>query len=113
MERLNDDAYLNILETHLLPYIDSSYGRDTSVFMQDGARCHASKKAMDMLKNTWGLTVADWAPSSPDLNPIEYVWRELKIFVEWESKPINRTELVDAITLFWSTKVTPEMTNMY
>lgn len=113
MERLKDHNYLAILEEHLLPYIDSTYGRQLAVYMQDGARCHTSRRAMDTLKSQWGLTVAEWAPSSPDLNPIEFIWRELKIHVEWEAKPTTRAELIMAVEEFWTEKVTPEMTNKY
>lgn len=113
LERLKDSSYLEILEHHLLPFIDTTYGRQQSTFMQDGARCHTSKHALDTLKNLWGLNLAEWAPASPDLNPIEYVWREMKIYVEWEAKPTTRQTLIEAIEFFWANKVTPQMCNLY
>ena len=50
---------------------------------------------------------------SPDLNPIEMVWHELKEFVRREAKPRNKEELVSAIKTFWSTKLTRQSCNKY
>jgi hypothetical protein len=30
---------------------------------------------------TWGVPLIDWPPHSPDLNPIEHVWKRLKELV--------------------------------
>jgi transposase len=38
------------------------------------------------------LNVLEWPSQSPDLNPIEHLWRDLKIAVERRS-PSNLTEL--------------------
>ena len=40
-------------------------------------------------------------PESPDANPIENVWHELKEFMRREVKPRNKSELVDGILRFW------------
>ena len=38
------------------------------------------------------LNVLEWPSQSPDLNPFEHLWRDLKIAVQWLS-PFNLTEL--------------------
>ena len=38
---------------------------------------------------------------SPDLNPIEMVWNELKVFLSKKIKPSNQAELVFGIKQFW------------
>jgi hypothetical protein len=38
------------------------------------------------------LNVLEWHRQSPDLNPIEHLWRELKIAVQWRALS-NLTEL--------------------
>ena len=40
---------------------------------------------------------------SPDANPIENLWHELKEFIRREVKPRNKQELIAGITRFWET----------
>jgi len=40
-------------------------------------------------------------PESPDLNPIENLWHELKEFIRWEVKPQTKDELILGIEGFW------------
>ena len=40
---------------------------------------------------------------SPDLNPIENLWHELKEYIHHEVKPKIKDELIDVIIEFWST----------
>ena len=47
----------------------------------------------------WWRTPAE----SPDMNPIENLWHELKEFIRREIKPRNKEQLVDGIIRFWST----------
>ena len=52
----------------------------------------------------------DWwktPPESPDLNPIEYVWHELKEYIRRVVKPKTKVELEHGILQFWET-VTPQ-----
>ena len=48
---------------------------------------------------TWWKTIAE----SPDLNPIENLWHELKEFIRREVKPTTKDELIDGIKTFWRT----------
>ena len=40
---------------------------------------------------------------SLDLNPIENLWHELKVFIRREVKAKMKEELIDGIETFWST----------
>lgn len=45
-------------------------------------------------------------PESPDLNPIENLWHELKFYLETKVKAQTKQELVAGIKKFWGRKVT-------
>jgi len=49
---------------------------------------------------------------SPDLNPIEMIWHELKNYLRRFVKPTNKEQLVNGIQEFWQT-VTPEKCQRY
>ena len=42
-------------------------------------------------------------PESPDMNPIENLWHELKEFLRREIKPTTKDQLVHGIHRFWAT----------
>ena len=48
--------------------------------MQDGVGVHKRKELVAWLKEK-GYNILEWPPYSPDLNPIEHVWAELKKLV--------------------------------
>ena len=98
---MNAHLYVDILENTLIPFIKDIYPQKHR-FMQDNDPKHVSKLAQQyFLDNNinWWRTPAE----SPDLNPIENLWHELKEYLRREIKPKNKAELIEGIEEFWST----------
>lgn len=92
--------YCDILQQTLLPFIQEKC--PDSRFMQDNDPKHTSRIAREFFMTNninWWRTPAE----SPDMNPIENLWHELKEFIRREVKPRNKDELVNGITRFWAT----------
>ena len=92
-------VYVDILQQTLLPFTSNVYP-DGHRFMQDNDPKHVSKLAQEFLEQhsiNWWRT----PPESPDLNPNENLWHELKEYLRREVKPRTKDELVNGIEEFW------------
>ena len=97
------DRYLHIeiIDNTLKPFLQDVYS-DGHRFMADNDPKHTSIGATSYLRDNgiyWWRTPAE----SPDLNPIENMWHELKEFIRREVKPHTKDELIQGIQTFWST----------
>ena len=69
-------------------------------FLQDNAPSHTSNESRAWLHNN-GIDCIDFPPYSPDLNPIENLWADLKRRVELRC-PCDSTELKQFLTEEWT-----------
>ena len=67
--------------------------------MQDNAPCHKAKKIIKFLK-VKNIETMDWPPQSPDLNPIENLWKTLGERVR-QKNPANTEKLWQFLKTEW------------
>ena len=74
---MDAELYCRILDEYLVPFIQSRYPLSHR-FMQDNDPKHTSRRAQAFFAEkeiNWWRT----PPESPDSNPIENMWHELKV----------------------------------
>ena len=75
-ERVNGDYYQRLLLKEV-PLSMAWLGIENALWVQDNAPAHRHKKSKELLASM-GLRDMGHPPNSPDLNPIESVWGEMK-----------------------------------
>ena len=79
----NTDKVLNWFEYNLLPQLQiksEQTGITDFVIILDRASIHKSNRLKELVES-YGYTILLLSPYSPDYNPIEHVWWQLKLFL--------------------------------
>lgn len=100
-----------ILKDTLLPFVEQVYP-DGHRFQQDNDPKHKSKLAQEFMGNNGINWWKCWPSESPDLNPIEMVWNQMKRYIA-KKEPQTKQELVSSILHFWTTEMTVRQCNRY
>ena len=106
-QTMDAQLYIQILDNFLVPFLEEFFQYADYRFQQDNDPKHTSRLAKQFYEDkgiNWWPTPA----SSPDINPIENVWHELKYFLAHIIKPLTKHELVEGIKTFWKERMTPE-----
>lgn len=99
--KMDATLYVKILEACLLPFVERMFP-DHHRFMQDNDPKHTSARARQFFEDH-GINWWPTPPESPDANPIENVWHEMKEFLRREVKPKTKDALTQGILQFWAT----------
>ena len=83
-DTIDEEAYVGILERQMLPSRQLLFTGTPCLFQQD--RLHAQVTTVWLRRHR--LCVLEWSACSPDLSPIENVWRIMK-------RRINTTATMD------------------
>ena len=74
---INAERYIQVLEQHMLPSKRRLFQGRPCLFQQDNAKPHSARVTTAWLRSK-RVQVLDWPACSPDLSPIENVWRIMK-----------------------------------
>ncbi|KAK3556981.1 hypothetical protein QTP70_022323 [Hemibagrus guttatus] len=102
---MNSAVYLKILKENVRPSVFDLKLKRTWFLQQDNDPKHTSKSTSEWLKKNKMKTL-EWPSQSPDLNPIEMLWHDLKKVVH-ARKPSNMAELQQFCKDEWA-KIPPQ-----
>uniref|UniRef100_A0A803JW23 Tc1-like transposase DDE domain-containing protein n=1 Tax=Xenopus tropicalis TaxID=8364 RepID=A0A803JW23_XENTR len=102
---MNSTVYQKILKENVRPSVRQLKLKRSWVLQQDNDPKHTSKSTSEWLKKNKMKTL-EWPSQSPDLNPIEMLWHDLKK-AGHARKPSNKAELQQFCKDEWA-KIPPE-----
>ncbi|KAF2346995.1 hypothetical protein FHG87_022249 [Trinorchestia longiramus] len=102
---MNGRKYREILEEQLLPSARLLKLKRGWKFQQDNDPKHTANETKEWLTMK-KINVLEWSSQSPDMNPIENLWRELKLKIQ-KRGPNDITKLREICIKEWN-NITPE-----
>ena len=76
---MNCHWYIQILRNEMLPWATAVFGHNF-VYVQDNAPPQTARDTEAFLDQRY-VEVMDWPARSPDMDPIEYVWDQMPVWI--------------------------------
>ena len=104
---INAERYIEVLEQHMLPSRWRLFQGRPCIFQQDNAKPHTASITTAWLRRR-RVRVLNWSACSPDLSPIENIWRIMKQKIR-QRRPRTFEQLESNIRQEWDNIPLPKL----
>ena len=110
---MDSAKYREILDSHLFPSIGNIFGdaQHPFIFQDDNAPAHRAAQ-MDQWYDDNGVNRVQWPAQSPDANPIENLWDDIKRALT-KDRPTTRDGLIRSIFRVWGSITQERLHGLY
>jgi hypothetical protein len=87
-------THAKVINEYVVPTLHEYFPDGSGIFQEDNAPPHRSKIAITARENAKIITL-NWPAQSPDINPIENVWAEMKMMVRRRTPPPSNIKVLE------------------